>query len=38
MEANVMRALPSLGLKLVATRAPVEVLIIDHVDRMPTAN
>jgi uncharacterized protein (TIGR03435 family) len=38
MEANVIRALPSLGLKLVATRAPIEVLVIDHADRAPTAN
>jgi len=27
-----------LGLKLESTRAPVEVLIIDHAERMPTAN
>jgi uncharacterized protein (TIGR03435 family) len=38
MEGNVMRALPELGLKLVAKHAPVEVLVIDHVEKMPTAN
>jgi uncharacterized protein (TIGR03435 family) len=27
-----------LGLKLVATKAPVEVLVIDHVERVPTEN
>src|ERR1035441_8496041 len=27
-----------LGLKLVATRGPVEVLVIDHVEKSPTEN
>jgi uncharacterized protein (TIGR03435 family) len=32
------RALPELGLRLETARAPVEVLVIDHVEKEPTAN
>jgi uncharacterized protein (TIGR03435 family) len=32
------RALPDLGLRLESKRAPVEVLVIDHVEKEPTAN
>ena len=28
----------SLGLRLEARKAPVEVLVIDHIERVPTAN
>jgi uncharacterized protein (TIGR03435 family) len=38
MEGNVRRALNLRGLKLVSTHAPVEILIIDHADRLPFAN
>jgi len=38
MESVIRRALPDLGLKLESKRAPVEVLVIDHVEKEPTAN
>jgi uncharacterized protein (TIGR03435 family) len=38
MESVVRRALPDLGLRLESKRAPVEVLVIDHVEKEPTAN
>ena len=38
MESVVIRAMPQLGLKLQAEKALVEVLVIDHVEKDPTAN
>ena len=38
METVVRRALPDLGLRLESKRAPVEVLVIDHVEKEPIAN
>jgi len=39
MESAVMRALPEqLGLRLEAAKAPVEVLVIDHLEKLPTGN
>ena len=34
----IRRSLPDLGLRLESKRAPVEVLVIDHVEKEPTAN
>jgi uncharacterized protein (TIGR03435 family) len=38
MMGTVMKTLPDLGLKLEARRAPIDVLVIDHVDKEPAAN
>jgi len=38
METVIRRALPDLGLRLESKRAPVEVLVVDHVEKEPTAN
>jgi len=38
MEGVVRRALPDLGLKMEAKRAPVEVLVIDHAEKEPVGN
>ena len=37
--ATLRATLPEqLGLKLEAQKAPLEILVIDHADRVPTAN
>lgn len=39
MEGAVMRLLPEqLGLRLEPTRAPGEVLVIDHLEKLPAGN
>jgi len=35
---TIKRALPDLGLRLESARAPVEVLVVDHVEKEPVAN
>jgi uncharacterized protein (TIGR03435 family) len=38
-EASVFQALrEQLGLRLDSTRGPVEILIVDHAERVPTGN
>ena len=38
VEGIVRRALPDLGLQLESKRAPIQALVIDHVEKEPTAN